>query len=212
MVLGVGWGGHRMTSRRAAPPSLLDAALTWPAHLGRDLIIVERAMRYSALLVVLFALASPTLVGAQSDSLAARSDSGTAAQMAAIARLQPGHTIRAHVRGQGWVSGSLTRNYVDSLVLSSYDHERVVPTAFMDSVLVKHGHAGLGAGLGGLAGMLVGARVGCKQPPASNLADAVAEIGPQVDCGMRHAMAGFVVGALIGAIVGEAMPSWEPSK
>ncbi|HXG96587.1 MAG TPA: hypothetical protein VNJ06_05680, partial [Gemmatimonadales bacterium] len=149
-------------------------------------------MRYSAPLVVLLALTTPTLAGAQRDSLAAPSLSGTAAQMAALARLRPGNAIRVHVLGQGWVRGSLTRNYVDSLVLSSDDRERVVPTAFMDSVLVKHGHAGLGAGLGGLAGMLVGASArGCEQPPATNLGDAVAGIGPQIECAMGHAMAGL---------------------
>jgi hypothetical protein len=167
-------------------------------------------MRFSAWLVVLLALTTPALAGAQSDSLATRSLSGAAAQMAALARLQPGNTLRLHVLGQGWLSGSLTRNYVDSLVLSSNEHERVVPTAFMDSVLVKHGHARMGAGLGGLAGMLVGASVrGCEQPPATSLGDAAAGIGSQMECAMGHAMAGLVVGALIGAIIGEATASWE---
>ncbi len=167
-------------------------------------------MRYTAPLVFLLALTTPTLAGAQSDSLATPLLSGTAAQMAAFARLQPGNAIRVHVLGQGWVRGSLTRNYVDNLVLSSDDRERVVPTAYMDSVLVKHGYARLGAGLGGLAGMLVGASArGCEQPPATNLGDAAAGIGSQLQCGIEHMMAGFAVGALIGAIIGEVSASWE---
>lgn len=167
-------------------------------------------MRYPASLVVLLVLTTPTLAGAQTDSLATGVLSGTAAQMAALARLQPGNAIRVHVLGQGWWRGSLTRNYVDSLVLSSDDRERVVPTAYIDSVLVKHGHARLGAGLGGLAGMLVGASArGCEQPPATSLGDAAAGIGSQIDCGMEHMMAGLAVGALIGAIIGDVTASWE---
>jgi len=156
-------------------------------------------MRYSAPLFVLLALTAPTVASAQGDSLA----------MAAMSRLKPGNTIRVHVIGQGWLNGSVTRNYVDSLVLSSDQQERVVPTVSLDSVLVRHGHAGIGAGVGILVGMLVGASAKCETPPASNLSDAVASIGPQIDCGVQHMMAGLAVGALIGAIIGGAMPSWE---
>ena len=166
-------------------------------------------MRHSAPLVVLLALTTPSLAGAQSDSLASRSLSGTAAQMAAMARLEPGNSIRVHVIGQGWLTGSVTRNYVDSLVLSSDEQERVVPTASLDSVLVRHGHAGIGAGMGALVGMLVGAHAKCETPPATNLSDAVASIGPQLDCAAKHMMAGLAVGALIGAIIGGATASWE---
>jgi hypothetical protein len=57
--------------------------------------------------------------------------------------------------------------------------------------------------------MLVGASAKCETPPATNLSDAVASIGPQIDCGMKHMMAGLAVGALIGAIIGGATASWE---
>ncbi len=156
-------------------------------------------MRYSAPLFVLLALTTPTLTSAQGDSIA----------MAAMARLQPGNSIRVHVIGQGWLNGSVTQNYVDSLVLSSDQHERVVPKVSLDSVLVRHGHAGIGAGVGALVGMLVAANAKCETPPATNLSDAVASIGPQIDCGMKHMMAGLAVGALIGAIIGGATASWE---
>ena len=87
-------------------------------------------MRYSAPLFVLLALTTPTLASAQGDSIA----------MAAIARLKPGNTIRVHALGQGWLNG--------------------FPTASLDSVLVRHTHAGTGAALGALVGMLVGALIG----------------------------------------------------
>lgn len=167
-------------------------------------------MRHAAPLFALFALAASTPAGAQGDSLAARSPDGSAAQMAALAHLHPGNTVRVHIAGQGWLNGLVARNHTDSLALGLNGGEPVVPAAAIDSMLVRHGHAWPGAGIGMLVGMIVGGSVGrCDQPPARSLGDAAASIGAQVDCSVGHMMAGLVVGALVGAIVGEAMPSWE---
>lgn len=167
-------------------------------------------MRYAAPLFALLALTASTPAAAQGDSLATSAPGGTAAQMAALAQLHAGNTVRVHVVGQGWLNGLVARNHADSLVLGLDGGERVVPTAAIDSMLVRHAHAGTGAGVGTLVGFIVGARVGgCEQPPAKSLADAAASIGPQLDCGVGHLMAGLVVGALVGAIVGAATPSWE---
>jgi hypothetical protein len=130
--------------------------------------------------------------------------------MAALARLHAGTTVRVHVVGQGWLNGLVARNHADSLVLGLNGRERVVPTAAIDSVLVRHGHAVMGAGLGALAGMFVGASVaGCDQPTVGSLAQVAASIGASLDCGITHAMVGLAVGAVLGAIVGGGTPSWE---
>jgi hypothetical protein len=167
-------------------------------------------MRYAAPLFALLTLTASTPAAAQGDSLATRAPGGTAAQMAALAQLHAGNTVRVHVAGQGWLNGLVAQNHADSLVLGLVGGERVVPTAAIDSMLVRHGHAGMGAGVGALVGMIVGANVGgCEQPPARSLGEAAASIGPQLDCGLGHMMAGLAVGALVGAIVGAATPSWE---
>jgi hypothetical protein len=167
-------------------------------------------MRCPGPLFALLALTTPTFAGGQGDSLAPRLSSGTGAQMAALAHLRAGNTVRVHVVGQGWLNGLVARNHADSLLVNSDGRERVVPTAAIDSMLVRHGHARIGAGLGALAGMIVGARAGgCEQPPASSLGEVGAGIAAQIDCGVGHMMAGLAVGALVGAIVGAATPSWE---
>jgi hypothetical protein len=161
-------------------------------------------------LFALLVLITPALADAQGDSLGPRSPAATAAQLAALARLQPNSTVRVHLLGQGWLSGPVVRNQSDSLVLVSDNRERAVPVAAIDSALERHGHVRIGAGLGALAGLIVSASAGgCGQPPATSLGDAAAAIGPQIDCGIRHAMAGLAVGALVGAILGAAIPSWE---
>jgi hypothetical protein len=166
-------------------------------------------MRYAAPFALL-ALTTPTVAGAQGDSLGTGSPGGTAAQMAALARLHPGNTVRVHVVGQGWLNGLIARNHADSVALGLDGRERIVPTAAIDSVLVRHGHAGIGAGLGALAGMIVGASGGgCEGPPATSLGAAAASIGPQLDCALVHVTAGLAIGAVVGAIVGAATPSWE---
>lgn len=168
-------------------------------------------MRYVVALVAVSALIPGGARAQGRDSLSSPPPSGAAAQMEALARLQPDNTVRVHVLGHGWLSGVVVRSHADSLVLSSDDHDRVVPTAAIDSALVRHGHAGMGAGLGALVGMIVGVSVGgCEGPPATSLGQAAAEIGPQMQCGLGHMMAGFAVGALVGAALGAAVPSWEP--
>jgi len=155
-------------------------------------------------LFALLVLITPAPADAQGDSLAPRSPAATAAQLAALARLQPNSTVRVHLLGQDW------RNQSESLVLVSDNRERAVPVAAIDSALERHGHVRIGAGLGALAGLIVGAGAGgCGQPPAKSSGDAAAALGPQVDCGIRHAMAGLAVGTLVGAILDAAIPSWE---
>ncbi|HWC73820.1 MAG TPA: hypothetical protein VG454_07765, partial [Gemmatimonadales bacterium] len=159
-------------------------------------------MRYPVPVVVLLALI-PDVAQAQSgDSLSHLPLNNTVAQMEAIARLKPSNTVRLHVLGQGWLSGSVLRNEGDHLVLNSDDQERVVPTTAIDSALVRHGHAQLGAGLGSLVGLIVGASAQCKEPPATSLGQAAAEVGAQMDCGFRNLATGLLVGAVVGAVLG----------
>lgn len=170
-------------------------------------------MRYAGFQHVLFALLTltmPELARGQGDSHSAGSPRATAPQMAALAALRPDNTVRVHALGVGWLSGSVIRTGADSLVLGLNGSDRVLQTAAIDSMLVRHSHVGLGAGLGALAGMLVGARAGgCTQPPATSLGAAAAAIGPQISCGVGHVMIGLAIGAGVGAIVGELLPSWE---
>ena len=168
-------------------------------------------MRYVVALFVLLDL-SPDVAWAQgADSLSpsALPPSSTITQMEALARLQSGNSVRVHIVGEGWLHGSVIRSKPD-LVVDTNDRERIVPAMAIDSVLVRHGHARIGAGVGALLGMIVGASAGgCQGPPATSLGQAAAEIGPQIDCGLGHMAAGFAVGMVVGALVGSAMPSWE---
>lgn len=107
-------------------------------------------MRYAVALVVPLAL-SPGVAWAQgADSLSpsALPPSSTVTQMEALARLQPGNTVRVHMLGQGRLDGSVIRSKPDSLVVGANDRERIVPTIAIDSVLVRHGHAGSEQALG----------------------------------------------------------------
>jgi hypothetical protein len=167
-------------------------------------------MRTPAPLLTLLMLTTPALADGQGDSLAARSPAATAAQLMALAHLQPNRTVRVHVLGQGWLSGPIFRNQSDTLVLGWDNRERAVPVAAIDSALERHGHVGMGAGLGALAGLIIGASAGgCEQPPARSLGEAAAGIGDQINCGLVHMAAGVAVGAVVGAVLGAAIPSWK---
>jgi hypothetical protein len=96
-------------------------------------------MRYAAPMFALLALTASTPAAAQADSLATRAPGGTSAQMAALAQLHAGNTVRVHVVGQGWLNRLVARNHADSLVLGLGGGERVVPTAAIGFATVSAG-------------------------------------------------------------------------